>query len=76
MEHFVGYLVRNLVESPNDVKVECRQESDQTIVEIRVASTDVARVIGRGGRTIQALRTVVMSAAARLHCRVRVDLID
>lgn len=76
MEQFVGYLVKNLVEAPNEVKIACREDKEVTIVEVRVASADAARVIGRGGRTIQALRTVVMAAAARLQCRVRIDLVD
>lgn len=76
MEQFISYIVKNLVDDPSAVRVECRQEGDRISVELRVAANDVARVIGRRGKTIQALRTIVMSAAARVGFRVRLELIE
>jgi predicted RNA-binding protein YlqC (UPF0109 family) len=71
------YLARGLVESPDDVRVTEVQEDDGSIVlELSVADDDYGNVIGRGGRTASALRTVVKSAAARDRRRVFVDIVD
>ena len=77
MEDLVEYLARALVDSPDDVSVESFEEDDGTIVlELRVADDDVGKVIGRNGRTVNALRTVVRAAAVRHERRVLVDVVD
>lgn len=76
MEQFISYIVKNLVDETEKVQVNCACEEDRMTVELRVAEGDVARVIGRRGKTIQALRTVAMSAAARLGYRARLELIE
>jgi uncharacterized protein len=71
------YLVRGLVDDPNQVKVSEVREDDGTVVlELSVAQDDYGSVIGRGGRTATALRTVVKSAAAKHGHRVFVDIVD
>ena len=71
------YLAEGLVDQPEDVSVEQFEEDDGTIVlELCVAEGDYGRVIGRGGRTAQALRTVVKAAATGEGCRVLVDIVD
>jgi predicted RNA-binding protein YlqC (UPF0109 family) len=71
------YLAEGLVEDPEAVSVEQFEEDDGTIVlELCVAQDDYGRVIGRGGRTAQALRTVVKAAAASEGCHVLVDIVD
>ncbi len=74
MEEFVGYIVKNLVDVPEEVTAECRLGEDEVIIDIRVSPTDAGKVIGRRGKTIQALRTIAGMVAARLGCRVRVEL--
>ena len=70
-------LVRALVESPDDVVVEDFAEDDGTVVlELSVADDDYGTVIGRGGRTANALRTVVKAAAVRDGRKVLVDIVD
>jgi uncharacterized protein len=70
-------LVRALVESPDDVVVEDFSEDDGTVVlELSVAEDDYGTVIGRGGRTANALRTVVKAAAVRDGRRVLIDIVD
>ena len=70
-------LVRALVESPDDVIVEDFAEDDGTVVlELSVAEDDYGTVIGRGGRTANALRTVVKAAAVRDGRKVLVDIVD
>jgi predicted RNA-binding protein YlqC (UPF0109 family) len=70
-------LVRALVEDPESVKVEDFAEDDGTVVlELSVADDDYGTVIGRGGRTANALRTVVKAAAVRDGRRVLIDIVD
>jgi uncharacterized protein len=71
------YLAEGLVEEPDAVSVEQFEEDDGTVVlELCVAPDDYGRVIGRGGRTAQALRTVVKAAAAGEGSHVLVDIVD
>jgi predicted RNA-binding protein YlqC (UPF0109 family) len=77
MEDLLAYLARALVDDPDAVEVEGFDEDDGTIVlELRVAPEDTGKVIGRGGRTISALRTVVKASSVREGRRVLVDVID
>jgi predicted RNA-binding protein YlqC (UPF0109 family) len=70
-------LARGLVDEPERVVVEQFEEDDGTVVlELAVASDDYGKVIGRGGRTANALRTVVKAAAVRDGRRVLVDIVE
>ncbi len=71
------YLAEGLVDEPEGVSVEQFEEDDGTIVlELCVADGDYGKVIGRGGRTAHALRTVVKAAATSAGRRVLVDIVD
>ena len=77
MQELLLYLARALVDHPDSVKVEAFEEDDGTIVlELTVADDDYGQVIGRGGRTAQALRTVLKAAAVKDNRRVLVDIVD
>ncbi len=77
MEELLAYLARSLVDDPAAVDVESFEEDDGTIVlELHVAPDDTGKVIGRGGRTVAALRTVMKAAAVREERRVLVDVVD
>jgi len=70
-------LARALVDAPDEVSVEDFAEDDGTVVlELSVAEDDYGTVIGRGGRTANALRTVVKAAAVRDGRRVLIDIVD
>ncbi|TMK39697.1 MAG: KH domain-containing protein [Actinobacteria bacterium] len=70
-------LARRLVDAPERVSVEEFEEDDGTLVlELAVAEDDYGKVIGRGGRTAHALRTVVKASAAQENRRVVVDIVD
>ncbi len=75
MKDFVAYLVKNLVDEPSDVNVDVYEGDRSTVVEIRVSPTDVAKVVGRQGRTIKALRTIAMTVGARFDRKVRVEVV-
>ncbi|CAN5566917.1 KH domain-containing protein [soil metagenome] len=73
----LGFLARAVVAEPDSVEVTELEEDDGTVVlELTVADEDYGKVIGRGGRTAGALRTVVKAAAARADQRVLVDIVD
>jgi uncharacterized protein len=77
MKELLEYLARGLVEHPDEVLVNEVQEADGAIVlELSVADDDYGNVIGRGGRTAAALRTVVKTASVRSKRRVFVDIVD
>jgi uncharacterized protein len=71
------YLAEGLVGDPDAVSVEQFEEDDGTIVlELCVGQGDYGKVIGRGGRTAHALRTVVKAAATGERQRVLLDIVD
>lgn len=77
MEDLLAYLARALVDKPDEVSVESFEEEDGTVVlELHVAEDEAGRVIGRGGRTVAALRTVMKAASVRHGQRVLVDVVD
>jgi predicted RNA-binding protein YlqC (UPF0109 family) len=76
VEDLLEYLARALVSDPDAVSVEAYEEDDALVLELRVADDDVGKVIGRSGRTVAALRTVMRAAAGRQDRRVLVDVID
>ena len=77
MRDLLVYLARALVDQPDRVEVEQFEEDDGTLVlELTVADDDYGQVIGRGGRTAQALRTVVKAAAVKDNKRVLVDIVE
>ncbi len=76
MRELLVYLARALVDEPDRVEVEQFEEDDGTLVlELSVGDDDYGKVIGRGGRTAQALRTVVKAAAVKDNRRVLVDIV-
>jgi predicted RNA-binding protein YlqC (UPF0109 family) len=77
VKELLEYLARSLVDRPDEVSVESFEEDDGTVVlELRVADDEAGKVIGRGGRTVAAMRTVVKAAAVREGHRVLVDVVD
>jgi len=71
VKELLEYLARGLVDSPDQVHVNEVREDDGTVVlELSVAEEDYGSVIGRGGRTAAALRTVIKAAAAKEQRRV------
>jgi predicted RNA-binding protein YlqC (UPF0109 family) len=77
MKELLEYLARKLVDEPDEVEVEQFDEDDGTVVlELAVAEDDYGKIIGKGGRTANALRTVVKAAAVKDGKRVLVDIVD
>ena len=77
MQELLEYLARALVDDPDAVRVEKFDEEDGSVVlELAVGEDDYGKVIGRGGRTANALRTVLKAAAVKEGTRVFVDIVD
>ena len=73
LDEALEHLVRGIVDSPDDVRVDLRTQRRGEVLEVRVDPSDLGRVIGRQGRTATALRTVLESLAGH---PVRVDVVD
>jgi predicted RNA-binding protein YlqC (UPF0109 family) len=76
MTELLEFLVKALVEDPAAVVVEELEEDGDLVYEISVAEGDLGRVIGKGGRIANAIRTIAKAAAVRIDRRVIVDILD
>lgn len=76
MRDLVLWLVRELVENKDAVKVDALERDRSNVYELTVAPDDLGRVIGRGGKTAKALRTVIDFAARREGKRAVLDILD
>ena len=76
LKELVLFLARALVEHPDQVAVDEIDEPDATVFELKVAESDLGRVIGRQGRTAKALRTVLSAASAKLKRRAILEILE
>jgi predicted RNA-binding protein YlqC (UPF0109 family) len=76
LENLVLVLARSLVEEPDKVEVSGTESDSRVELEIRVAEEDMGKIIGRGGRTIRAIRMVAKAASVNLGKRVSVEVPD
>jgi predicted RNA-binding protein YlqC (UPF0109 family) len=76
MKDLLEFLTKSLVEEPDAVAVEEFEEDGDLVYEITVAEGDLGRVIGKGGRVANAIRSIAKAAAVRLDRRVIVDILD
>ncbi len=76
MKDFVEYLVKNIVSKPELVDIRQKIGEQKTLVEIRVAADDIGKVVGKKGKVIQSLRTLVMSIGMRLGQKVLLEVIQ
>ena len=76
LENLLAVLARSLVDEPDEVEVSGTETDSRVELELRVADGDMGRVIGRQGRTIRAIRTVVKAASVKAGKRVTVEIPD
>src|SRR5205814_7020988 len=76
LKEFVEHVVGRIIDQPEDLHVEVVEGDRAIVIETRVAPIDAGRVIGREGRTINALRTLVMAMAARTGKRAVLDVVE
>ena len=76
MKELVEVIAKALVDDPESVVVSEREEKKATVLEVRVADSDMGKVIGKQGRIAKAIRSVVKAAAAKEDKKVVVDIMD
>ena len=76
MGQLVSVIARNLVDRPQEVLVRGQEGANTMVLELHVAKEDVGKVIGRDGRTAQAIRALVRAVSAKLRKRTVLEIID
>ena len=76
MKDLVEFIVKSLVDNPDQVEIREVDDHSATIVEVSVAQPDMGRIIGKGGRVINSIRSIVQVAAAKQGLRVSVEIIE
>ena len=76
MKDLLTYIAKNLVDNPEDVSVTEVEKENETVYELRVAESDMGKVIGRQGRIVKEIRTLMKSVAQRQNKRISVEIID
>jgi len=76
LESFVLYVVQSLVDEPEQVRVNSVDKDHQTVIQITCVKKDIGKVIGKSGKTISALRSLVSGAAGRVGQRIMVYVLD
>jgi predicted RNA-binding protein YlqC (UPF0109 family) len=72
----ISYLTVNLVEHPDDVRVDLIEDGDQEVLRIRVNPEDQGQLIGKNGQTARAIRTLLMAYSARAGKHYALDIVD
>ena len=75
-KELVEYIVRSLVDQPENVEVNVIEGEKSTILELRVSPDDIGKVIGKHGRIAKAVRTVLSAAASKSGKRVVLEILD
>jgi len=76
MKDFLDYVVRSLVDKPEEVEIRAIDGEKATVFELRLNKSDIGKVIGKNGRTIQAIRTLLTGASAKQGRRAVVEIIE
>jgi len=72
----VEYIVKSLVDSPDEVSINVVEGEKSTILELKVASDDVGKVIGKQGRIAKAIRTILSASATKSGKRAVLEILD
>jgi uncharacterized protein len=76
MKELVRFIAQALVDKPDEVEVREVEGERTTVLELRVAETDLGKVIGRQGRTARAMRTIINAAATKLKKRAVLEILE
>ena len=76
MEELVKSIALSLVDNPDEVTVSSFERDNEMIIELKVAATDMGKVIGKQGRIAKAIRVVVKAAAAKENKSVNVEIVQ
>ena len=76
LESFVDYVVKSLVDNPDEVTLSTVENSEGATIQIRCSKEDIGKIVGKRGKTIMAIRSLVSGAAGRQRKRVSVEVLD
>ena len=76
LESFVDYVVKSLVDAPESVRICSVEGNNENIIQIHCKKEDIGKIVGKKGKTIMAIRSLVSGAAGRLQKRVAVEVVD
>jgi len=76
MPELMTQIARALVDTPEEVSVEALEKGEGTALRLRVAPTDVGKVIGKQGRTARSLRTILSAVSMKLRHRYTLDIVE
>lgn len=76
MKDFLAYIIKNLVDKPEEVHIEEVQGTNTIIYELTVSKADIGKIIGKEGRTIKAIRTLLVSVASRNNVKVSLEIME
>ncbi len=76
LKELVEHIAKNLVDDPDAVSVEAIEDEKMTRLRLKVAQTDLGRVIGKQGRNVKAMRTVLTAAAAKSGRRAALEILE
>ncbi len=76
MRELVEFMVKTMVEHPDEVKVSEKDEEMGLVLELKVAPTDLGRIIGKHGRTAKAIRTVLNTASTKRKQKVSLEILE
>ena len=76
MQQLVTEIAKALVDDPSSVEVEAQEGDENTVLRLRVAPTDVGKVIGKQGRTARSMRTILGAVSMKHHHRYTLDIIE
>ncbi len=74
MKELVEVIAKALVDNPDEVVVTELEKEDETVIELKVASSDMGKVIGKQGRIAKAIRSVVKAASSKMEKKVIVEI--
>ncbi len=76
MEEMLKLLVQGLVSEPDKVEINLRKDGNTNVLEVRVASDDMGKIIGKQGKIAKAIRTLMKAYGAKFGEKINVDIID
>ncbi len=76
MKDLIKYIAQSLVDNPEQVKVEEVEGRHTSVLELKVAKEDMGKVIGKKGRTAQAIRTILSAASAKVKKRAVLEILE
>ncbi len=76
MEHFLRYVIRELVEFPDEVAIAKTEAPQRIVFQVAMRKSDLGRIIGRGGHTVEALRRLLNAAASKRGLRASLQILE